>query len=384
MSKPDPKSLLIEAFVFAAWIAFLLYWVLGLPPAAAAQAPTASPVPKKDMMNFTDSFDTAGLAVPREPGDPSDPSGPTGRLCQWLHCLQPVNVPQAVCERAKHLLLDGIGCAIVGAQLPWSRTAAHTVRTVEGTGERTVIGWDWKTSTPGAALLNGSFIQGFELDDFHPRAPLHSAALVLPALLACAEHLGEVTGERFVLGAIAGFEVGPRVGLALNGIEMLSRGWHAGAVFGTHAAAAAAGVLLELDGSQFEDALGLAATQSAGLMAAQYEAMCKRMHHGLSARNGLYSALLAAGGYTGIKRVFERPYGGFLATNRWRCGSGNAGRRWKSWSSPMPPWVACTTRWTRCLTCWRSAPSAPTRWSVSTWKCRTPPTTTAGGKRSGH
>jgi aconitate decarboxylase len=223
-------------------------------------------------------------------------------------------VPADVRERAKHLLLDGVACAIVGAQLPWSRTAAQIVRTVEGEGPRTVIGWDFKTSTPGVALLNGTFIQGFELDDFHPRAPLHSASLVLPALLAGAEHLGGVSGERFVLGAVAGFEVGPRVGLGLHGIEMLSRGWHSGAVFGTHAAAAAAGVLLKLDGARFEDALGLAGTQSAGLMAAQYEAMCKRMHHGFSARNGLYAALLAAGGYTGIKRVFERPYGGFLAT----------------------------------------------------------------------
>ena len=48
-------------------------------------------------------------------------------------------------------------------------------------------------------------------------------------------------------------------------------------------------------------------------MAAQFEAMCKRMHHGFAARNGLYAALLAAGGFTGIKRVFEREYGGFLA-----------------------------------------------------------------------
>ena len=44
-------------------------------------------------------------------------------------------------------------------------------------------------------------------------------------------------------------------------------------------------------------------------MAAQFEAMCKRMHHGFSGRNGLYAAVLAAGGYTGIKRVFEREYG---------------------------------------------------------------------------
>jgi 2-methylcitrate dehydratase PrpD len=131
--------------------------------------------------------------------------------------------------------------------------------------------------------------------------------------MACAEHLSGVSGEQFLLGAIAGFEVGPRVGMALHGAQMLSRGWHSGSVFGTHASAVAASVLLGVNAAQIEDALGLAATQSGGLMAAQYEAMCKRMHHGFSCRNGLYAALLAAGGYTGIKRVFEREYGGFLS-----------------------------------------------------------------------
>jgi aconitate decarboxylase len=41
--------------------------------------------------------------------------------------------------------------------------------------------------------------------------------------------------------------------------------------------------------------------------------MCKRMHHGFASRNGLYAAHLAAAGYTGIKRVFERDYGGYLS-----------------------------------------------------------------------
>ena len=86
-----------------------------------------------------------------------------------------------------------------------------------------------------------------------------------------------------------------------------------GSVFGTHASAAATGTLLGLDAAGYEDAFGLAGTQSAGLMAAQYEAMSKRMHHGFASRNGLYAALLAAAGYTGIKRVFKRHYGGFLS-----------------------------------------------------------------------
>jgi 2-methylcitrate dehydratase PrpD len=84
-------------------------------------------------------------------------------------------------------------------------------------------------------------------------------------------------------------------------------------VFGGPGAAAAAGTVLGLDAEQLEDALGLAATQACGLMAAQFESMGKRMQHGFAARNGVLAATLAAGGYTGIKQVFERPYGGFLS-----------------------------------------------------------------------
>lgn len=252
---------------------------------------------------------------PTVPGRPTNPDGPTGRLCDWLTGFRLDHAPASARERAKALTLDGIACAIVGAHLPWSRTAAQIVQRFEGQGDRSIVGWGTRTSAPGAALLNGTFIQGFELDDFHPYGPLHSASIVLPALWAIAEEPGrKVSGRQFLEAAMAGYEVGPRVGMALHGAQMLSRGWHSGAVFGTHAAAAAVGKLFALDAGRFEDALGLAGTQSAGLMAAQYEAMCKRMHHGFSARNGMYAAVLAEGGYTGIKRVFEREYGGFLST----------------------------------------------------------------------
>jgi aconitate decarboxylase len=244
----------------------------------------------------------------------TDPKGTTGILATWLADLNLKEVPDRVRERAKYLTLDGLGCAIVGAKLPWSRVAVEAVLDLEGEGNNTIIGWGRKGSAPVAALLNGTFIQGFELDDVHYLGPLHSASVVVPSLLACAEKIGNISGAQFLEGAVAGYEVGPRVGMALHGGEMLARGWHSGSVFGTHSSAAAAGKLLNLDASKYEDALGLAGTQSAGLMAAQYEAMCKRMHHGFSSRNGLYSAFLAARGYTGIKRVFERPYGGFLST----------------------------------------------------------------------
>jgi 2-methylcitrate dehydratase PrpD len=241
------------------------------------------------------------------------PPGPTETLATWVSELSLDDIPAVVIERAKHLLLDGLGCALIGAQLPWSRTATDAVLAIDGRGDTVVIGTGRTASPPAAAVLNGTFVQGFELDDFHPIAPVHSCSLVIPALLSTASSLPNVSGADTLLAAVVGFEVGPRVGYTLHGAQMLDRGWHSGSVFGTHSAAMTSGKLLGLAPAQLEDALGLAATQSAGLMAAQYEAMSKRMHHGLAARNGFYAAGLASHGYTGIKRVFEREYGGFLS-----------------------------------------------------------------------
>jgi 2-methylcitrate dehydratase PrpD len=249
-------------------------------------------------------------ACRRLTGDMAEaPTNVTAPLARWVERLVADAIPDRVRIRAKHLLLDAVACGLVGAQLPWSRIATNAVLDLEGDGDAVVIGTGVTTSAPAAVLLNSTFVQGFELDDFHPLAPLHSGSLVLPVLLASPAQ----SGAAALTAAVAGFEVGPRVGLALHGSEMLSRGWHSGPVFGTHTAAMVAGKLRGLDADRLEDALGMAGTQSAGLMAAQYEAMSKRMQHGFAARNGFYAAGLAAAGYTGIKRVFDRPYGGYLA-----------------------------------------------------------------------
>ena len=171
-----------------------------------------------------------------------------------------------------------------------------------------------------SAILNSAFIQACELDDFHSVAPIHSASIILPTIIAGTEcEASRPTGARtidgasFLLAWIVGLEVGPRAGMALNGGEVLAMGWHCGVIFGHPAASAAASKLFRLDSDSTEDAIGMACTQSCGLMAAQYEGMVKRMQHGFAARNGLFSALLARSGYKGIKKIFERPYGGYLS-----------------------------------------------------------------------
>jgi aconitate decarboxylase len=240
------------------------------------------------------------------PGRP----GPTRQLANWVATTRLDDVPRPVVARAKILLLDGFGCGLLGAHLPWSESAVAGVTAMEGEGESIVWGWEKRLPAPAAALVNATFIQGFELDDYHQFGPLHSEACVLPSVLATAELLGGVSGDRLLEAAIIGMETGPRVGMALGGLSLVSRGFHCGAVYGPLASAAGAGRLRGLDADAMEDAFGIAATQASGLMAAQYEAMVKRMHSGFAARSGLYAAGLADAGYSGIKAVVEREFGG--------------------------------------------------------------------------
>src|SRR5207302_2473029 len=96
--------------------------------------------------------------------------------------------------------------------------------------------------------------------------------------------------------------------------EHIGQGWHSGATVGVFAAAASAARGLRLDSGKAVHALGIAGTQASGLMAAQYGAMVKRMHAGRASQSGLYGALLAEQGFTGIVDVLESEYGGFCTT----------------------------------------------------------------------
>jgi aconitate decarboxylase len=222
-------------------------------------------------------------------------------------------IPAEVRERLKLLILDALGCALYGAHLEWCRILNKTLTDLDKGGRCIVWGTAERLSAPHAALANGTQVQSFELDDVHRAGVLHVGAVVLPALLAVAELKRDLSGREFLAAAAAGYETGPRVGLCM-GPEHIGQGWHSGATVGVFAAAAAAARGLRLDADRTVHALGIAGTQSAGLMAAQYGAMVKRMHAGRSSQSGLYGALLAERGFTGIEDVFESEYGGFCTT----------------------------------------------------------------------
>jgi aconitate decarboxylase len=241
------------------------------------------------------------------------PNFHTRRIAEFVSRSSYDQIPHDVRERLKRLILDSLGCAIYGASLEWCRILRQTLEHTDTTRQATIWGTNRQLSAPDAALINGTQVQGFELDDVHREGILHVGAVTLPGVIALAETRARLSGEDFLAAALPGYEVGPRVGLCM-GPQHIGQGWHSGATVGVFAAAAAAARALALNADETIHALGIAGTQSSGLMAAQYGAMVKRMHAGRAAQSGLYAALLASNGFTGITDVFEAPYGGFCTT----------------------------------------------------------------------
>jgi 2-methylcitrate dehydratase PrpD len=222
-------------------------------------------------------------------------------------------IPEAVRQRIKLLILDTLGCAIYGVRSVWCRILIATLERLDATRTSTLWGTPQNLSAPHAALVNGTSAGGFELDDTHLRGVLHLGSGVLPAVIAAAEIQPGMSGREFIAATVAGYEIGARVGLCM-GVQHRDQGWHPTATAGVFSSAAAAACALRLSESETVHALGIAGTQACGLMAAQYGAMVKRLHTGRAAQSGLYGALLAAAGFTGIVNVFESEYGGFCTT----------------------------------------------------------------------
>ncbi|MCC7483658.1 MAG: MmgE/PrpD family protein [Burkholderiales bacterium] len=240
-------------------------------------------------------------------------AGPTLELARWISGLSWQALPPRTREVTRIALLDALGCGVYGHATPWAATLLAWARAgAPSRGTATV----WGEAGPAlrasdAALVNGTAVHAFELDDYH-QAKLHPGAVVVPAAVALAEQLG-ASGERLVTAIAAGYEVMIRTSLALEPSAARLRGWHLTGVCGPFGAAAACASLLGLDGERTAWALGLAGTQSSGLWAFNADGtMSKRFHAGRAAQSGVMAAELAARGFSGPTSIYEFHDGGVL------------------------------------------------------------------------
>ena len=111
-------------------------------------------------------------------------------------------VGSAVVERAKLCLLDCLGCGLFGSTLPWTTMLADVMVEVEGRGPAWALGAKAPLPVPVAALVSGSAIHAFELDDLHQRSILHPGSVVVSSLLSLAQ--AQPLSGRDFLAAMAG------------------------------------------------------------------------------------------------------------------------------------------------------------------------------------
>ena len=237
----------------------------------------------------------------------------TRDLARFAAETRPGDIPAAVIERVKLSFLDGLGVCLHGSTLPWTERVRDVVLEEGGHPIASIWNTGVKTALTGAVLVNSTAGHAFEMDDIHKESILHPNSLAVPTALALAEADPTLTGRDVATAIALGAEVGIRIGNAATQALFLN-GFHPQGTSGAFVAAATAGRLLKLTAEEMQNALGIAGSQGAGLMAAQEGAMVKRLHAGRAAQSGMLGALLARKGFTGISDVVEAGYGGFLSS----------------------------------------------------------------------
>ncbi len=215
------------------------------------------------------------------------------------------NLPDEVIHQAKICILDLVGTACAGAMALPGHVITEIIEEAGGSPQAVLIGRKEKVPALNAALGNGLYAHALELDDLHRQSILRPGSPIIPAALAAAEKVG-ASGKELITAIVVGYEVGIRIAEAMTPSHY--NYWHTTGTCGTFAAAIAAGKVMNLSGNQLIDALGHAGTQAAGLMELHYSPegmMSKPLHASKAAQNGLFSAMLASGGYTSTKTMLS-------------------------------------------------------------------------------
>jgi len=206
------------------------------------------------------------------------------------------DIPQPVRHQAKRSLMNYFAVALAGCRTGPVELALRSLAGFSAGKNAAVVGRAERIDALSAAFLNAAGANVFDFCDTHVRTVIHPTAPVAPALLALAE-LRHVSGPDLLLAFVLGQEVQARIGLAISPAHY-DRGWHITSTCGVFGAAAGSGKLLALDEGRMVSALGIAATQSAGLCEC-LGTPAKSVSVGNAARNGLWSALLAEQGFDG-------------------------------------------------------------------------------------
>jgi 2-methylcitrate dehydratase PrpD len=226
----------------------------------------------------------------------------TKDLCAFLAGFRFEDLPERAVHEARRGVLDWLGCALAGSKHATTGKLLAVLQAVGSAPQATVLGRGLKLGLMEAPLANGQMGHVLDFDDTHMGGVvLHASSPVLAALLALGER-GHVSGRDLICAYAAGFEAGVRVGQSAPGHH--AGGWHLTGTLGSIAAGVAGARLLGLDARQMTYAMGIAATQAAG-MQQNRGTMCKSLHAGKAAANGVLAALLAEQNFDSSDEIIE-------------------------------------------------------------------------------
>lgn len=213
-----------------------------------------------------------------------------------------VGMPPSLRHEAKRSLLNFVGCALGVANTPPIDRLVKAVQPFSGGPAATTIGRSERLGMLDAAFVNAAGANLLDYDDTHLETVIHPTVPVAPALFAMAEHRG-LSGAEVLHAFILGVEIECRLGNSVSPGHY-ARGWHITSTTGVFGAAAGTARLLGLSAQQTTDALGVAASQSSGLVE-NIPHGGKNVAVGNSARNGILAALFAANGIDGAPQAIE-------------------------------------------------------------------------------
>lgn len=209
-------------------------------------------------------------------------------------------------HEAKRSILNFFATALGSAHDPVVTSALRALSPFSGAATSAIVGRPERLDALGAAFINAISANLLDFDDTHPDTIIHPAAPVAAPVLALAQARG-FSGRDAITAFILGVEVECRIGNAVSPGHY-ARGWHITSTCGVFGAAAACAKLLGLRANGIANAIGIAASQSAGIVE-NLPTAAKNVSVGNAARNGLFAALLAAEGYDASARAIEGPLG---------------------------------------------------------------------------
>jgi 2-methylcitrate dehydratase PrpD len=231
---------------------------------------------------------------------------PTDLLSDYIHKLRYEDLPKNVVESAKLFLLDYLASAMAGYKINriFNEALWNVVGGMGGKKESRVFFHEAKLPAPNAALMNGAYGHGADMDDGNRTAQGHPGVAVMPVAISLAE-AHRLTGREAILAIVVGYDIFVRLATAINPSH-LSRGFHTTGTVGTIAAGGAAAKALNLNLDQVRNALSLATLQAAGLLeVAESGQMAKPLHPAKAAFNGILSARLSEAGAEGPREPLE-------------------------------------------------------------------------------